>query len=432
MTPPELYLIVPREATAAGRRVNEVERDCMEGLSPDLVLKRVPDVEVHIDSDNNVQITADETIYYLGPHGLVILDVFYQPISVSEALNRLSTTITSVQDWMSLTTTLVQLYDAGLLQDEAQRKRALKTDRRGFGGPSIHLAMLKDRARTSSFLAGIDEVVDPEDIVVDIGTGTGVLAVAAARAGAKHVYAVEASAIGEVAEAIFRANGLSDRITLLRGWSTRIELPEQADVLVSEIIGNEPLGENVLEVTRDARKRLLKPGARLVPARVRIFGLPVTIPETELAQRQITPGTLQAWRSSYGIDFGPLAETNRPSPFSFYIKPQKASDWKSISQPVLLAEVDLSEAESFLIDSFATAVAGTTGVLTGLIVYFELDLGPTTRLSTSPAEADNDCSWFSMVWVLDPLPVDAGDQFNVTYKYRATRSRYEVAVSRAR
>jgi len=405
--------------------------DYVAGLNPDLTLKRVPDIDVRIKSDNNIEVASEDTIYFLGPHGLAILDVFYQPVSVSEALKRLSSTSTSVQDWMALTTTIVQLYDAGILQDETQREQELKIGKRGFGGTGIHVTMLNDRTRTSSFLAGIAETVNPGDVVVDIGTGTGVLALAAARAGAKHVYAIEASAVGDVAQAIFEANGMADRITLLRGWSTRIDLSERADVLVSEIIGNEPLGENVLEVTRDARKRLLKPGARMVPSKVRILGIPVTLPEAEFARHKLTADALRNWRSWYGIDFDPLAAADRGSAPVFFPRPQKAGHWETLSEPILLAEVDLSEVERLMIDRSVTVSAGASGILNSLLVYFELDLGPTTHLSTHPDRVDQKCHWRSMVWVLDPLPLRAGERFKITYQYRATGATYNVAVARA-
>ncbi len=403
----------------------------MAGLDPNMVLRRIPDVQVQISSDNNIQLLSDDVIYHLGPHGLAILDTFYQPVTVSEALRKLSATSTGVQDWMSLTTTIVQLYNAGILRDETQNARGPKIGRRGFGGPGIHISMLNDRSRTSGYLTGIAEMVRPGDVVVDIGTGTGVLAVAAARAGAEHVYAIEASAIGEVAEAVFEANGLVDRITLVRGWSTRIDLPERADVLVSEIIGNEPLGENVLEVTRDARKRLLKADARLVPSKVRVFGLPVTIPQRELSTRTLTADTLQNWQSWYGIDFGPLGKTEQDEPRSFYIRPQKACDWETLSGSILLAEVDLGEVDRLIVDSAVTVNADASGTLNGLLVFFELDLSPSTSLSTHPAQAHRDCSWFSRVWIVKPLPLQKNDQFSVTYQYRATGASHNVTVARA-
>ncbi|MEW6637680.1 MAG: 50S ribosomal protein L11 methyltransferase [Actinomycetota bacterium] len=400
-------------------------------LTPDTVLRRAPDVRVRIDSSNNIRVYSEEAVYHLGPHGLAILDAFYQPTTMSRALERLGASVTGRQDWMSLTTTIMQLYEAGVLLDESQRTPKLETGKLSFGGPDIHIGMLNDRLRTSAFLSGISEVVRSGDVVVDIGTGTGVLAIAAARAGARHVYAIEASAIGETAQRIFEANGLEDRITLLRGWSTRLTLPERADVLVSEIIGNEPLGEDVLEITSDARQRLLKPGARMVPGRIRIFGLPVTIPEAEIARLRPTDRALQDWRSWYGIDFTPLSEMAGESASAFFVKPQKAHGWRTLSDPILLAEVDLREVERPLIDSSIVVSADASGDLNGLLVYFELELGPTTRLSTHPARVDENCSWHDMVWNLEPLRLGEGDRFEVTYRYRATGTSHEVSVSRA-
>ena len=71
--------------------------------------------------------------------------------------------------------------------------------------------MLHDDRRTGDYLAALAEAVRPGDVVLDIGTGSGVLAIAAARAGARRVYAVEASDIAEVAERVFAANGVEDR-----------------------------------------------------------------------------------------------------------------------------------------------------------------------------------------------------------------------------
>jgi predicted RNA methylase len=105
----------------------------------------------------------------------------------------------------------------------------------------LHLALLNDRRRTTSFLDTIATVVRPGDVVVDVGTGTGVLALAAARAGARHVYAIEMGGIADCAEGLFEASDASDRITLVRGRSLDVRLPERADVLVCELIGHAPL-----------------------------------------------------------------------------------------------------------------------------------------------------------------------------------------------
>ncbi len=93
-----------------------------------------------------------------------------------------------------------------------------------------HARTLHDDRRTGDYLAALAAAVRPGDVVLDLGTGRGVLAIAAVRAGARRVYAVEASDIAEVAERVFAANGVQDRVELIVGWSRQIELPEPADL----------------------------------------------------------------------------------------------------------------------------------------------------------------------------------------------------------
>jgi Ribosomal protein L11 methyltransferase (PrmA) len=143
-----------------------------------------------------------------------------------------------------------------------------------------HARMLHDHRRTGDYLAALTAAVRPGDVVLDIGTGSGVLSVAAARAGARRVYAVEATDIASVAERVFEVYGVQDRVSLLSGWSRQIELPEKADLLVAEIIGNEPFEEEILETTLDARQRLLKPGARLIPHALTLLARPVQPPSS--------------------------------------------------------------------------------------------------------------------------------------------------------
>ena len=174
--------------------------------------------------------------------------------------------------------------------------------------------MLHDDRRTGDYVAALAQAVRPGDVVLDIGTGSGVLAIAAARAGARHVYAVEASDIAAVAERVFAVNDVADRITLVAGWSRQIELPEPADLLVSEVIGNEPFEEEILETTLDARRRLLKPGARLIPNTLTLFARPLCLPRPRRRQRALGRSAVERWRGLYGIDFEPLARCRGARP----------------------------------------------------------------------------------------------------------------------
>jgi ribosomal protein L11 methylase PrmA len=87
--------------------------------------------------------------------------------------------------------------------------------------------MLKDTVRTRSYQRAIEE--NPNDfkdkIVLDIGCGTGILSIFAARAGAKHVYAIENAEIALFAEEIIKRNGLSSKITVIKGKMEEITLP---------------------------------------------------------------------------------------------------------------------------------------------------------------------------------------------------------------
>src|SRR4051812_10987878 len=106
--------------------------------------------------------------------------------------------------------------------------------------------MLIDRERLASFERAIHKAVPAGGGVVDVGAGTGILSMMACRAGARRVYAIERGEIAEIAAELIRANAMSDRIVLLRGHSNAIVLPEPADVVVSEVIGNAGVDEGIL------------------------------------------------------------------------------------------------------------------------------------------------------------------------------------------
>jgi type II protein arginine methyltransferase len=110
--------------------------------------------------------------------------------------------------------------------------------------------------------------------VLEIGTGTGLLAMMAARAGAAHVFSCEMEpAVALAARDVIARTGLSERITVLSKRSTDVqpaELGGPTDMLVSEILSNDLLAEGALPSVADAIARLVKPGGRVIPARGRV------------------------------------------------------------------------------------------------------------------------------------------------------------------
>jgi hypothetical protein len=392
-------------------------------LDPDEPLQRLPDLDVRLQSNGSVRVDLESRAILCGPHALRVLETFAHPTTFKDAIDVLKTEVRGTQDWVDLSDTIMNLFRAGVLEphERASRRPAMRT---GFDSPVEHISMLNDRARTGSYLDAIQEVVRPGDVVVELGTGTGVLAVAAARAGARHVYAIEAGSIGRVAEAGFAANGLSDRITLVPGLSTSVSLPERADVLISEIIGNEPLQERVLESTRDAIQRFLEPDARFLPRTLRIYAVPVDIPETATARFQFCASTQAQWEEWYGMDFRALSGGNAPDPFKVFVRPHRPRDWPRLSEPALLAEIDFSTGQPPTIVREATVMAGREGRINGIVEYFELGLSPGVDLSVDPAVVDEQCSWRLPVWFLpDPLEVAPEEPLTLRYEY-GTNNRF--------
>ena len=147
-----------------------------------------------------------------------------------------------------------------------------------YGDIELQRRMVSDQPRTNAFAAAIREVVRPGDVVLDVGTGTGILAMLAAKAGAKRVYAVDATDIAEVANALVRANGLSDRIQVIRGRASELQLDRKVDLVVSEWLGNAAFAEGMLPAVLDARDHHLTSSGRMLPSNVRVLLAPLDEP----------------------------------------------------------------------------------------------------------------------------------------------------------
>jgi tetratricopeptide (TPR) repeat protein len=137
--------------------------------------------------------------------------------------------------------------------------------------PEWHVPMMNEQTRNQAYYDGLKAVVTPNDSVFEIGTGSGLLAMMAAKLGAEKVITCETvPLIAETAKQIIKDNKLEARIQVLAKKSTEIEIGDdiikQADILVSEIFSSELLGEHVLPSLEDAKRRLLKPHGKVIPA----------------------------------------------------------------------------------------------------------------------------------------------------------------------
>jgi type I protein arginine methyltransferase len=127
--------------------------------------------------------------------------------------------------------------------------------------------MIADTARFDAYADAISRCVRPGNVVVEIGCGPAVFSLLACRAGARQVYAIDTEDIVATARLIAAANGCADRIRFLQSDSRKAQLPERANVIISDIRGVLPLFNGAVQSLRDAHERFLAPGGIMIPRR---------------------------------------------------------------------------------------------------------------------------------------------------------------------
>jgi protein arginine N-methyltransferase 1 len=154
--------------------------------------------------------------------------------------------------------------------------------------------MITDEIRMDPYVYALKAAIGPDSVVLDIGTGTGIHALLACKFGARKVYAVEPNEAIHLAQELARANGFADRIEFIQNISTRVILPEKADVIVSDLRGVLPLYEGHITSIIDARQRHLAPGGALIPRR---DTLSVSLVEAPSVYDEI----IKPWNYPYGL-----------------------------------------------------------------------------------------------------------------------------------
>ncbi|MEU8813375.1 50S ribosomal protein L11 methyltransferase [Actinoplanes sp. NPDC048796] len=159
-------------------------------------------------------------------------------------------------------------------------------------------------ARSRAYDAAL-RAAAPGRVVLDVGTGRDALwAVAAARAGARHVYAIEAApAAAAAARAAVDLSGFSRQITVLEGWASHQVLPVRAEVCVSEIVGNIASSEGAIPILNDCRQRLCTPGCVWIPFRARtmIAAVDVGAPSLDPSCRSLMDRVIAAAGGASGL-----------------------------------------------------------------------------------------------------------------------------------
>jgi type I protein arginine methyltransferase len=234
--------------------------------------------------------------------------------------------------------------------------------------------MLADAARVDAYAAALAAVVRPGAVVLDLGTGTGIFALLAARLGARRVYAVDPTDAIRTAREVARANGMADRIEFIQALSTRVTLPERADVVVSDLRGVLPPFQEIAATVRDARERLLAPGGVLVPRADVLLAAPVEA--AEAWEEVAGPATV------LGFDFSAALRTAFNEWRRGVFRPEQL-----LAGPVEWARMDYATLEDPDVRGGAEWCVARAGTAHGLAVWFRAELADGVAFDSGPGTA---------------------------------------------
>jgi protein arginine N-methyltransferase 1 len=291
---------------------------------------------------------------------------------------------------------------------ESPEERYRDFNGRYFSGFYEQERMLADQPRMKFYHAAIQRHIQPGDRVIDLGTGTGILAALAARRGAAKVYAIDHSSILTTARTLAAANHL-ERVEFISTHSTDFSLPERVDVILHEQMGDCLFDEAMVANVSDLRDRLLKPGGLILPSRFEFFCEPIKIRD----ERHVP----FIWELAvHGYDYSVL-ERQRPQDPDYY--QVRSSDLALVDhclgEPAPLLTLDLhtvNEAALPHVLTFARTVVHA-GRLDGYAVYFRALVDHDLSLGSGPLDPGRAPHWGFRILRTDRDDFLVGDTIEV-------------------
>lgn len=314
---------------------------------------------------------------------ILILNSFLDPVTFAEAHEMLSKIYDLSEN--ELKTIVTQLLNLNILTIEQTIPVPVIMAKDGFASLTIHHDMLKDTVRVMAYKTAIMSQVKGKK-VIDLGCGTGILSLFAAKAGAAKVIAIEESSIASIAKQMFKKNGADDIVTLYKANSKDVKLKEKADILIHEIIGMDPLDENILMYIEDAKKRLLKKNGKLIPGRMEIC----CVAYEHNFPKQFEVET-RLFSELYGLSFEPYLNSIKTEPEqkmgnNIHIPENNFFRKKIISEETVLYDIDFNNKVNYMVNypSSVKLKIKEAGTVCGVLIYFKAHLGEGIVLSTSP------------------------------------------------
>ncbi|CDP03411.1 unnamed protein product [Coffea canephora] len=303
--------------------------------------------------------------------------------------------------------------------------------------------MLSDRVRMDAYFNAVFENKHHfhGKTVLDVGTGSGILAIWSAQAGARKVYAVEATKMAQHARELVKANKLQDIVEVIEGSMEDVALPEKVDVIISEWMGYFLLRESMFDSVICARDRWLKPDGVMYPSHARMWLAPIS---SKLANQKMSDfdGTIDDWynfvdetKTYYGVDMSIFTKPFTDEQRKYYLQ---TSLWNNlhpnqvIGEAGIIKEIDcLTATIADILDvraSISTSIFAEDTRFCGYAGWFDVHFRGSMQnpaqqeieLTTAPSE-DFGTHWGQQVFLIHP-PLNVGQDDELIIHVSMNRS----------
>ncbi|MFA9401480.1 MAG: 50S ribosomal protein L11 methyltransferase [Anaerolineales bacterium] len=278
--------------------------------------------------------------------------------------------------------------------------------------------MIADRVRMDAFALALKAVIKPDSVVLDIGTGPGIHALLAAKFGARKVYAIEPNDVVHLAREVASVNGFGDRIDFYQDLSTNVSLPEQADIIISDMRGSLPLYGKHIPTIVDARERHLAKGGSLIPGRDVVW---TALVDSRAAYKEM----INPWSKPYALSMEPIKRTTLNSWSNGVSDRIRARHL--LTEPHIWTTLDyFSIKDPNVSNSGIVQRATRDGKAYGWLVWFDTELIPDIGFSNGPdVEKIAEVYGRGFFPLLEPISITAGDTVNLSLHAELIGDEYE-------
>lgn len=269
--------------------------------------------------------------------------------------------------------------------------------------PSAYGKMIADEARLNAYVSAMRQAIKPGSVVVDLGSGPGVFALLAVEMGARRVFAIEPDNIIQVGRDAARERGVSDRIEFIQDFSTKVTLPERADVIVSDLRGVLPWHSQHIPSIIDARTRFLAPDGILIPGRDSLWA--AAVEDFQHYDELVKP-----WISRVKLNAGRKLAVN------LWTKVRVAPE-NFAGEPVCWHELDYYRLDDANVRKDLSITATRSGTVHGLAIWFDTELFAGAGFSNAPG-GEKLIYGNGFFPFQEPIEVDSGDRVDVQLEAR--------------